>query len=352
MHADDIVSKRMDGRDSSFVRVRELVFWKMIDFYFLPNSMSNLLIKTSTFETIPKISSCKRSSGNFGTSSSSPFPKAKSLKRRNPKLFVSQLFGKFMPSYPMPMRYRRFCFTQRRGASTPLTSNPSSVSSVILKTGEDGGWSTAAVHWHMQYSLRRISPVICPSEWALRERTHSESCTVFFPASVCRALFGTASPRMSSARAPAFQTTPPSSHSHSPFYSPMSILSHFQNIWVIRYLQHLVTHLRMGTWARVVVIGAAAEVVGQAQRLLVGRAGRYVSFYFRFCSADGPQGEHGVRVFPARASSRHLQHSPPLRRTRACRLDLGGGPPPQPSNLLAGKSGKILLTFFFVWKLH
>jgi hypothetical protein len=31
MHAHDIVSKRMDGRDASFIRVCELIFlWKMI----------------------------------------------------------------------------------------------------------------------------------------------------------------------------------------------------------------------------------------------------------------------------------------------------------------------------------
>ena len=28
MHAHDIVSQRMDGRDASFIRVRDLVFWK------------------------------------------------------------------------------------------------------------------------------------------------------------------------------------------------------------------------------------------------------------------------------------------------------------------------------------
>jgi hypothetical protein len=207
MHAHDIVSKRMDGRDASFIRVRDLAFWKMIDFYPLPNSMSNLLTKTSAFETVPKISSCKRSSGNFCTLSSSPFPKAKNLKRRNPKLFVSRLFGKFMPSYPTLMGTRRFRSTRRLGASTPLTSNPSSVSSVALKTGEDGGWSTAAVHWHMRYSLRRISPMICPSEWALREHTLRV---------VCRALFGTTSPcRTSSVRGPTFRTTPTSPPSFS-----------------------------------------------------------------------------------------------------------------------------------------
>ena len=84
MHADDIVSKRMDGRDASFVRVRELLYYqmfsKLIYLRLFLNSMSNLLIETSAIETFPKCLSLKRSSGNFGTSSSSPFLKARSLK--------------------------------------------------------------------------------------------------------------------------------------------------------------------------------------------------------------------------------------------------------------------------------
>ena len=45
----------------------------------------------------------------------------------------------------------------RLGPWTPLISNPSSALSAVLKTGVCGGWLTAVVHWHMQYSLRRIS---------------------------------------------------------------------------------------------------------------------------------------------------------------------------------------------------
>ena len=65
--------------------------------------MSNLSIETSAIEIFLKISSYKRSSGNFGISSSSPFPKAKNLKRRSLKMFALRLFGKFMPFYPMPV---------------------------------------------------------------------------------------------------------------------------------------------------------------------------------------------------------------------------------------------------------
>jgi len=39
MHMHDIVSKRMDGRDASFIRVRELIVnhsWKIICFYLCP----------------------------------------------------------------------------------------------------------------------------------------------------------------------------------------------------------------------------------------------------------------------------------------------------------------------------
>ena len=78
--------------------------------------MSNLLIEIGAIEIFPKISSYKFSSGNFFTSSSSQFPKARSLKQRSLKKFVLQLFGKFMLLYPMPMGYRRFRFTCRLGA--------------------------------------------------------------------------------------------------------------------------------------------------------------------------------------------------------------------------------------------
>jgi len=83
MHAYDIVSKRMDGRDASFIRVRELIVncsWKIICPSLLPNSTSNSLTETSAIETFPKISNYKRFLGNFGTSLSSPFPKAMNLK--------------------------------------------------------------------------------------------------------------------------------------------------------------------------------------------------------------------------------------------------------------------------------
>ena len=36
MHTHDVASKYMSGRDASFIRVRELVFWKMIDFNLCP----------------------------------------------------------------------------------------------------------------------------------------------------------------------------------------------------------------------------------------------------------------------------------------------------------------------------
>lgn len=160
MHAHDIVPKRMDGRDASFIRVRRLMVdlsSTYIYFYVLPKSMSNLLIGISTIEMFPKISSYKRSSGNFGTSSSSPFPKARNLKRGSLKLFVSRLFGKFMSFYPTLMRYCRFRFTGRLGPWTRLTSNRSSVLLAVLKTGENGGWSTAVARWHTRYSLRWIS---------------------------------------------------------------------------------------------------------------------------------------------------------------------------------------------------
>jgi len=83
MHAYDIVSKCMDGQDASFIHVRELIVncsWKIICPSLLPNSMSNLLTKTSAIKTFLKISNYKRFLGNFGTSLSSLFPKAMNLK--------------------------------------------------------------------------------------------------------------------------------------------------------------------------------------------------------------------------------------------------------------------------------
>jgi len=140
MHAHDIVSNRMDGRDASFVCVHELIVkcsYKITYFYILPNSMSNLVTKTSDFQTFLKFLSYKLSLGNFGTSSSSPFPKVTNSKRRSPKPFVSQLFSKLL--YPVLVRCYRFHIICRLGACTPLTSNPSSVWSAVLKTRKDGG---------------------------------------------------------------------------------------------------------------------------------------------------------------------------------------------------------------------
>ena len=80
-----------------------------------PNSMSNLLIETGAIKTFPKTSRFKHSSGNFGPSSSSPFPKAQNLKQRSLKMFALRLFGKFMQLYPTPEGCHRFHFTHKVG---------------------------------------------------------------------------------------------------------------------------------------------------------------------------------------------------------------------------------------------
>jgi hypothetical protein len=160
MHAHDIVRKRMDGRDATFVRVCELLYCqkhlRLIYLYLFPDSMSNLLIKTSAVKTFPNSSSFKHSSGNFCTSLSSPFPKAWNLKQRSLKMSVLRLFGKFMPLYPT-FKGHQFHFTHKWGPWTPLTSNPSNALLAVLKTGENGGWLTAVARWHMRYLLRWIS---------------------------------------------------------------------------------------------------------------------------------------------------------------------------------------------------
>jgi hypothetical protein len=180
MHAHAIVPKRMDGRDASFVRVRGLLFCQMVFSklnYLYPDSMSNLSIKSSAIETLPKSSSLKRSLGNFCTSSSSPFPKAMNLKQRSLKMFVLRLFGKFMPTFKACCRFHP---THRVGPWTLLTSNPSNALSAVLKTGGNGGWLTAVAHWHMRYLLRRIS-------WWRRDRA-SELCVNSFALRVAKCL--------------------------------------------------------------------------------------------------------------------------------------------------------------------
>jgi len=110
------------------------------------NSISNLLIETSTIETFLKFSSYKHFTGNSSTSSSFPFPKAMNFKQRSPKVFVLWLFGALILISPMLMERCPFHFTCRLGPWTSLTLNVSSVLSAALKTGGDGGWSTAVVH--------------------------------------------------------------------------------------------------------------------------------------------------------------------------------------------------------------
>jgi len=148
--------------------------------YISPNSMSNSLIKTSAFKTFPKSSSFKRSSGNFGTSLSSPFPKPRNLKRRSLKPFVLRLFDKFVPFYPTLTGCRRFHSTHKVGPWTPLTSNPFNVLLAVLRIVKNGGWLTAVARWHMRYLLRRISERRHDRAPELCARTHSlESHTVF-----------------------------------------------------------------------------------------------------------------------------------------------------------------------------
>src|SRR5229473_3972334 len=114
-------------------------FLKLIYLYLFPNSMSNLLIKTSTIETFLKSLSFKHFSGNFSPLSSSPFPKAGNLKQKSLKMFVLRLFGKLMPFSPMLKGCCQFHPTQKVGPWTPLTSNPSNALSAVLKTGGNGG---------------------------------------------------------------------------------------------------------------------------------------------------------------------------------------------------------------------
>ena len=147
------------------------------------------------------------------------------FKRRSPKIFVSRLFGKLIPTFPTLVGCRRFRLTQRKGPWTPLISNPSSALSAVLKTGGHGGWSIAVVRWRMRCSLRRMDRRQCDRASELLGRTRSPSCTIFLPALVRRALFGLAEhrhhARQALARLPFKQHPPPHSHStqHAHFFS-------------------------------------------------------------------------------------------------------------------------------------
>ena len=102
------------------------------------------------------------------------------------------------------------------------------------------------------------------------------------------------------------QHHPPHSHSHS---IHMSLPSHLQNAWVVRYGQH-VTHFIatcVGAWVHTIIVRAAAEVIKHAHRVVVVHATRCAPFCFYFCSADVPQSEHGVHTFPGQVRSHHHQ---------------------------------------------
>lgn len=125
--------------------------------YLFPNSMSNLLIETGAIKTFPKSLSFNHFSGNFCTLLSSPFPKARNLKQRSLKVFVSPLFDKFIPFCPTLMGRHRFHTTHKAGPWTLLTSNLFNALLAVLKTGEDGGWLTIVACWHMRHLLRWIN---------------------------------------------------------------------------------------------------------------------------------------------------------------------------------------------------
>ena len=78
--------------------------------------MSNSVTRTSNIETFPKFSSYKLSLGNFGTSSSSPFPRVTNSKQRSLKLFVLQLSSKLRLLYPVLVRCYQFHIICRLGA--------------------------------------------------------------------------------------------------------------------------------------------------------------------------------------------------------------------------------------------
>ena len=253
-HVHGIVSRCIDGHNVSFIPCAWTncqIFLKKKMFLSLPNSISNLLIKTSNIETFPKNSSYNHSSGNFCTLSPSPFPKAKNLKWKSLTTSTWLLFSKLRLFPPTWMGCCQFCLTHKLEPWTPLTSNPSSALSAMLRTTENGGWSTTVVCWCMRYLLRWSS--WWWHDWPSLPWMHSlwESRCGFclcssFIVWYCHTLLSCTS----SAHVPAFQTMPPSLSILLANYSlcplPLVILfsklqprpSNIANAWVMRS-QHM-----------------------------------------------------------------------------------------------------------------
>ena len=197
----------------------------------------------------------------------------------------------------------------------------------------------------MRYSPRRIDRWQC-------DRV-SGSCTdalalqvvpYLLPALVCHPLFSIAEHRH-----PAHQVLSNNTSHRNHILLPMSLSTHLQNTWVIRYGQHVAHFVatRVGAWARHIIVGAVAEVIEEAHQVVVIRTIRCAAFNFFFCGTDIPQSERGVCAFPGRVSSRHHRKRPLLRARCicVCHLDRGRGRPLQPGNPLAGKSSESY-TFF------
>ena len=87
IHAHDIIHKRVNCRDASLVRVRELLsMFFETNLYLFPNSsMSNSLIKTSAIKTFPKILSLKTFFGKLRYIVVIPIPKSKEFNTKEPQ---------------------------------------------------------------------------------------------------------------------------------------------------------------------------------------------------------------------------------------------------------------------------
>ncbi len=275
------------------------------------------------------------------------------LKRRSPKIFVSRLFSKFMPSYPTLMGCLRFRFIRALGPWTPLTSKPSSALSAVLKTGGNGGWSTAVVHWRMQYSLRWINRRAYGRASELRTNALALRVALYFclrwcvvhclvpPLGIVRVVM-----RVERSRA-AFRATPPPP---LPFLSmpPSSRPFVFQFAsQVVRYGRHVAPVI--ATYARAIAIVVTMEILEQTHRIMANMAGRYVSVSSHLGNANVLQGE--CDIFNSHTGyhrpPQRLGHAPRTGRVCTCCVGLQGGHPPQRCCPLLGENGMF---FFFLLK--
>jgi hypothetical protein len=121
--------------------------------HIFPNGMGDSLIETSAIKNFSKSSSFKRSSGNFGTSSSSPFPKAKGLEPKEPQSVCLAVIRQVDAILPNAHGMPPILFYSQSGSLDP--ADIKSIQCVIGRVEDREKWGLvdSMARWHMQYLL-------------------------------------------------------------------------------------------------------------------------------------------------------------------------------------------------------